>query len=326
MENQEFKSIVDRYFRGQLNNREYDQLTNYLRDPNLLDVFDKAKLQWEQNPEATTISKKNWDKLSAKIFVHKQVSVQKYISRRLLIQITSAAAILILGLFLGSIVSRYISDAGFFSKPLVFETPRGEKSIVQLPDGSKVWLNANSKLTCYAFTSRSRNVELTGEAFFKVAHNKKSPFRVKTNECEVEVLGTEFNVMAYDDFGRQEITLLSGKVDVHLKNAQQVLAPGESMIIKDGKAMIRKTDAIRASAWTSNKFDFQNISLSELVKRLENWYDIDIDLLNPANKDVNFTGTFKNEETIWQVLDAIKVYMPVRYEKTDLRKVKITVE
>jgi ferric-dicitrate binding protein FerR (iron transport regulator) len=132
--------------------------------------------------------------------------------------------------------------------------------------------------------------------------------------------------MAYDNFGRKEITLLSGRVDVHLKNTRQVLTPGKAMIIKDNKSWITKTDAVRATAWTNNKFDFQNIPLSELVKRLENWYDIDINLSNPDNKEVNFSGTFKNEETIWQVLDAIKVYMPIRYKKTNLRKIKITVE
>jgi transmembrane sensor len=324
MKNQELENLINRYFRGQLDDDEYRLLTEFLYDKDNLELFDKAKQQWEQNPDETENSRRNWFRLYNHIHTRKPVS--KGISRRLWFRVASVAATLLVGLFLGSIVTRYISGTGLFSQPLVFETPRGEKSMMQLPDGSKVWLNANSKLTCHTFTSRSRDVELSGEAFFKVAHNKKSPFRVKTNECEVEVLGTEFNVMAYDNFGRKEITLLSGRVDVHLKNTRQVLTPGKAMIIKDNKSWITKTDAVRATAWTNNKFDFQNIPLSELVKRLENWYDIDINLSNPDNKEVNFSGTFKNEETIWQVLDAIKVYMPIRYKKTDLRKIKITVE
>jgi len=326
MENQEYKQMIDRYFRGQLADEEYNELTEYLQDSEHLKLFDEQKRQWEENPEAAPVSTGNWLRLQPKINRQKSTSAGKTISRRLWIKVASAAALLAVGLFLGHIVSLYLPGTGLYREPMVFETPRGEKSMVKLPDGSQVWLNANSKLICHSFTSRSRDVELSGEAFFRVTHNKKSPFRVKTDECEVEVLGTEFNVMAYKNFGYKEITLLSGKVDVRVKNAQKVLTPGEALTIKGNKVWVSETNASRSSAWVDNKFDFQNISLSELVKRLENWYDVDIELDNPLNKDVTFSGTFKNEETIWQVLDAIQVYLPVSYEKTDLRKIKIKVK
>jgi hypothetical protein len=83
-------------------------------------------------------------------------------------------------------------------------------------------------------------------------------------------------------------------------------------------------NASLAAGWVENKFNFQNLPFSELIKRLENWYDVDIDVTIPANREINFTGTFKNEETIWQVLDAIKVYTPISYKKTDLRQINIT--
>jgi ferric-dicitrate binding protein FerR (iron transport regulator) len=82
----------------------------------------------------------------------------------------------------------------------------------------------------------------------------------------------------------------------------------------------------QASAWVDNKFNFKDIPLSELIKRLENWYDVDIELNNPSGREVNYTGTFKNEETIWQVLDAIKVYTFIEYEKSDTRRIRITVK
>ncbi len=326
MENQKFTELINRYFRGQLNSEEYGQMTEYLRDKENCDHFDLIKEQWAMNPDETEMSRKNWFHLQYKLHKKQAEKILLPVSRRLWFQVASVAAILLIGLLVGSIFTRYFSGSNPFSEPLVFETPRGEKSMVKLPDGSQVWLNANSKLICQSFTSESRKVELIGEAFFKVARNEKSPFRVKTNECEVEVLGTEFNVMAYDDFGRKEITLFSGKVDVHLKNSRQVLSPGEALIIKGENTWITNSNVSQASAWVDNKFDFQNIPLSELMKRLENWYDVDIELSNPGNKEVNFTGTFKNEETVWQVLDAIQVYMPIRYEKTDLRKIKISVE
>ena len=118
---------------------------------------------------------------------------------------------------------------------------------------------------------------------------------------------------------------MTGKINVHTDNNQQIIYPGQALILKDHKVQVVEVNASQASGWVENKFNFHNIPLSELMKRLENWYDVDIMLDNPKGKDVNFTGTFKNEETIWQVLDAIKVYTPIQYQKTELRKIRITV-
>jgi len=325
MENQEFSTIISRYFKGQLADREYELLTSYLQDPTNREYFEKAKEEWERQPELDDLGIRNLARLQYKIN-QKNINASKIqLTRRLWIQAASVAAILICGLLIGNAIPYLVSPNRNISEQLVFETPRGEKSMVKLPDGSEVWLNANSRLVYNSFSSRHRQVELRGEAFFKVAHNEKAPFVVKTNECEVEVLGTTFNVMAYDEFGRKEITLLTGKVNVHTENAEQVLKPGQALILKDDQIQVAEVITGESSSWVDNKFNFRNIPLSELMKRLENWYDVDITLENRTGKEVNFTGTFKNEETIWQVLDAIKVYTPIQYEKTDLRQIKIVV-
>ena len=244
---------------------------------------------------------------------------------RLWFQIASLAAILIVGLLIGSLLPNNNSGNKTNEEELVFETPRGEKSFVKLPDGSQIWLNANSRLVYHSFSTSHRQVELKGEAFFQVAHNEKAPFVVKTDKCAVEVLGTTFNVMAYNEFGRQEITLLTGKVNVHTDNSEQVIKPGQALILKNDRFQVVEVNSSQAAGWVENKFNFKDIPLSELMKRLENWYDVDITLENNTGKEINFTGTFKNEETIWQVLDAIKVYTTISYRKTNLRQIKISV-
>ena len=325
MENQEFQNILSRYFRGQLANNEYERLTEYLQSHANREYFEKAKKEWENQPELDELVIRNLNRLQYQINQqHNTPSVQ--ITRRLWLQVASVAAILISGLLIGSVITYLISASPNGSDQLVFETPRGEKSMVKLPDGSEVWLNANSRLIYNSFSPTHRQVELKGEAFFKVIHNEKAPFVVRTNECDVKVLGTTFNVMAYDEFGRKEITLLTGKVDVLANGTEEILKPGESLILKDHKMQIREVDASQSSLWVDNKFSFKNIPLTELMKRLENWYDVDIVLDNQTGREVNFTGTFKNEETIWQVLDAIKVYTPIQYKKTELRKITITVK
>ena len=326
MENQEFKSIVYRYFRGQLDDREYELLTSYLQDNDNREYFGVARKEWEKQPELDELGKRTLNRLQYKLSRDiTQIPVHRN-TRNLWIRVASVAAILIAGLLLGSITTYIISSGKKTSEQLVFVTPRGEKSTVKLPDGSEVWLNANSRLVYNSFSTSLRKVELKGEAFFKVAHNKNAPFVVKTNECEIKVLGTTFNVMAYDEFGRKEITLVEGKVDVVSGNENQVLKPGQSLILKNHRMKITEVNTAQASAWVDNKFNFKDVPLSELVKRLEDWYDVDITLDNHSGREVNYTGTFKNEETIWQVLDAIKVYTSIEYKKTDTRKIKIKVK
>jgi ferric-dicitrate binding protein FerR (iron transport regulator) len=326
MENLEFQELVDRYFRGQLKENEYDILAESLQEQENKAYFDQAKVQWENNPELDDLGSKNLSRLLFKI---DQNEIDDHLVRpirNLWSRVASIAAILIIGLLAGSFATYYLSGDNHKSEQLVFETPRGEKSMVKLPDGTEVWLNANSRLVYNSFSADHRQVELKGEAFFKVTHNEHAPFVVKTNECDIKVLGTTFNVMAYDEFGRKEITLLSGKINVLANGTEHILAPGQALIMKNHHTQIKKADSGEASGWVENKFNFHNIPLCELMKRLENWYDVDITLENPNGREVNFTGTFKNEETIWQVLDAIKVYTPIQYEKSDLRQIQIKVE
>lgn len=326
MENNEFRDIISRYFRGQLADSEYELLADYLQNELHRDYFEKAKQEWENQPDLDELGKINLTRLQYKINRENLPSPKIQLTRRLWFQVASVAAVLIVGLLAGSTITNLFLSAKNASEQLVFTTPRGEKSMVTLPDGSEVWLNANSRLIYNSFASNRRQVELKGEAFFKVAHNKMAPFVVRTNECDIKVLGTTFNVMAYDEFGRKEITLIEGKVNIEMDGSEQVLKPGQALILKDRHAEIKEVNASQSSAWVDNKFNFKDIPLSELMKRLENWYDVDITLENKLGKDVNFTGTFKNEETIWQVLDAIKVYTPIHYQKSDLRQIKITVE
>lgn len=321
MKNPQFDDLVDRYFRGKLVGGEYTLLTELLQNRENLINFNQKKASWNLQPERDELSEKNWAKLNQRISVSKSIF---HINRRQWLQVGAVAALLAVGVLIGSVVSVLTSDSSTMNN-MVIETPRGEKSHVTLPDGTEVWLNAKSKLVVRGFTSRHRPVELTGEAFFKVAHNAGAPFTIKTRQCDVKVLGTTFNVMAYEEFGRDEVTLLEGKVNVTAQQQSQILSPGQTLVVKGSEMAYKEVSGSQASGWVENKFNFHNVPLSELVLRLENWYDVDITLDNPKGRDVNFTGTFKNEETIWQVLDAIKIYTPIEYEKSNLRKIKITI-
>jgi transmembrane sensor len=325
MKNEDFKEIINRYFRGELHENEYEILTDYLRDPNNRKSFEQAKKEWNINSKPDETVRKNWIRFLYKLNKHDSETLDMPITRRLWFKVASVAALLVVGLFCGGLLTNYFLVNEINTGQVVFKTSRGEKSLVILPDSSQVWLNATSSLTYHPFTSKGRKVELKGEAFFKVAHNENAPFIVKTDKSEVEVLGTTFDIMAYEGFGREEITLLEGKVNVLTENDKHVIKPGQTLILKDDHVDIIEANISQVSGWIHNKLNFQNIPLTELFKRLENWFDVDITFDNQTDREVNFTGTFKNEETIWQILDAINIYTPIQIKKTKIRNIKITI-
>lgn len=148
-------------------------------------------------------------------------------------------------------------------------TPRGGQYQLLLPDGSKVWLNSESSITYpVVFTKQERKVKITGEAYFEVAKDKTKPFRVVTSDMVVEVLGTHFNVKAYADDGPTKTSLLEGSVKID----KQILKPGEAFM--DGK--IVPTDVNQDVAWKNGIFNFNNQNLTQVMKQLARWYDLEV--------------------------------------------------
>ncbi len=315
-----FEQLAIRYLRGELNDEEYEELLALLQDQQNRSRFYTLKNNW--TPEISEQSQKNWHRLARRINTDqpgKKSSKSRVIGQPWILR---AAAVLIVGLLITT-VWFYRSMQDTKSGITVVETPRGEKSKIYLPDGTEVWLNASSRISYHAFTNKSRRISLTGEAYFKVAHNENLPFTVQTPNCAIQVLGTEFNVMAYNELNREEITLFKGKVNVVTGQRETTLQVGEKLLVSGDTFVTREVDLDQTYGWVENKFNFSKVTLEELVLRLENWYDVDIVCENINEQQTVFTGTFKNEETIWEVLDAIKAYLPVSYKKTDTRKIEL---
>ena len=158
-------------------------------------------------------------------------------------------------------------------------TPRGVMYSVVLSDGTRVWLNASSSLRYpTTFTGRVRQVSLSGEAYFEVAQNPSQPFQVTVNGMEVNVLGTHFNIMAYDDESTVTTTLLEGavKVDYMLKSA--TLAPGQqTLLMRGGRDMrVRNVDVEEAVAWKNGILQFRSEDIRSVMRKVARWYDVDV--------------------------------------------------
>lgn len=159
-------------------------------------------------------------------------------------------------------------------------TPRGGQYQLVLSDGSKVWLNSSSSIRFPAiFKGHERDVEITGEAYFEVAHNTEMPFHVKVNDMDVEVLGTHFNINAYEDENVIKTTLLKGSVKVSKENFSTLIVPGEqARIVKTSNKIMVKAgvDLDEVVAWKNGYFDFEGLDFENIAKQLSRWYDVEV--------------------------------------------------
>lgn len=186
-------------------------------------------------------------------------------------------------------------------------TPNGGQFQVVLPDGTLVWLNAGSSLRFpVAFTGRERKVELSGEAYFEVAKNKRSPFKVQANYATIEVLGTHFNVMAYKNESSVNTTLLEGSVKVDNGKYSRTLVPGQQARINDNDIRLYNIDTEEALAWKNGLFEFNSTDLKTIMHQIERWYDVEVRYENDlASK--RFTGLISRNTNLSKVLNMLEL-------------------
>jgi ferric-dicitrate binding protein FerR (iron transport regulator) len=162
----------------------------------------------------------------------------------------------------------------------MLKVPRGGQFTIVLPDGTQVWLNSASSLRYpTAFSGNNRTVEMQGQGYFEVKKNTKQPFIVKVNSMEVQVLGTGFDIMAYDDEEELRTTLVSGAVKVKQGGVEKYLKPGEQAAIDNstGVMSIRSADVQGVVAWKTGFFEFDNANINTILRQLARWYDIEVD-------------------------------------------------
>jgi transmembrane sensor len=228
--------------------------------------------------------------------------------------------------------SATVSLMAYTSKP-------GERKSFQLPDGSTVVLNAGSHLSFSDdFNRRNRTVRLDGEAYFDVVHNSGKPFIVQTDKMDVKVLGTSFNIKAYPDDAAYEAALIRGSIELTLKQEKKtmLLRPKEKYVLENkvkendregvnitvgatgtGLKPILKVgedSTIAEVAWLQNKLVFKDEPLSEVIKKLERWYGVAIELEDPSLGAIPYSGTFRNE-SIREVLTGLQFSEPFAFSE-----------
>jgi hypothetical protein len=194
-------------------------------------------------------------------------------------------------------------------------TPRGGQYQVVLSDGTKVWLNAASSLKFPAiFTGNERNVELSGEAYFEVAKNKDKPFKVAVNNMNIEVLGTHFNVNAYNDENAIKTTLLEGSVKLKTGNQQAYLKPGQQATLGQQQMFnIRPVNTEDAVAWKNGYFVFNNENIQSIMKKISRWYDVEV-VYEGKVDERDFGGTASRFGSVTEVLKLLELTGTVHFK------------
>lgn len=195
--------------------------------------------------------------------------------------------------------------------------PKGGEYSLQLPDGSRVWLNSETSIRFpVCFMKDRRDVYLSGEAYFEVAKDVLAPFHVHVEGGEVTVLGTSFNVSAYKEDITWQTTLVSGRVQVVADDSKVVMKPAElySVDRQTGKGVLREVDTELYTSWVDGKFYFSAYTFEEIVRKLERWYDFTMNYQDEEIKQMRFSGTINKHRPLNEVLQFLEKTTDIHFE------------
>jgi transmembrane sensor len=308
-----------------------------------LDAFWEIPVQVKSAPAADEL-RISWNKVRYKISNQKAITQPPLKTGKLRRIVKYAIAMA--GLLIVAVSGIWIWNSTKSTTPLqknIVSTKNGSKSKIELPDGTQVWLNVGSRVNYDEnYGKEKRELTLTGEAYFDVAHDEKMPFILHTGKMEIKVLGTAFNVKAYPGDGFTEASLIRGSIEVTFPDRpleKLILKPSDKISILNKepdsvKAAVKvlhtvHTDrpaimvssiqytpvdsAIIETAWVNNRLIFRSKTFEELSRDIERWFNVTIEVGDTAILSKQFTGTFSNE-SITDALDALSLSYPFHYK------------
>lgn len=204
-----------------------------------------------------------------------------------------------------------VADSVHTAVMLTAATPMGGTYQFTLSDGTKVWLNAASKIIFPShFSGKDRKVLLEGEAYFSVVHNEKQPFLVESKDQVVEDIGTEFNINAYNDEPAFITTLVEGSAAVN----GTVIIPGQQATLKDNGIKVSNVDPALAIAWKMGRFTYKNTPLDMVMRQIARWYDIEVNYANEELKNELFSGSVSRYDKVSRILKTIEFTGVVKFK------------
>ena len=310
-----YKELIEKYFDGNITDAEIKELSDWIKNDRHLQNW------WEEefSKSDAGINPVLRDKLFARIKEQtqgKEETQGKENPRTIRMNPWKWAAAIVLPICIAFFTYYLVDSSQTVGAPFIVKADKGDKATIELPDGTNVVLNSASQLSYLNnFGENGRRVQLNGEAYFKVAHDEKCAFIVQVGDLEVKVLGTSFNVSAYEDAKDVTVVLLEGKVGVYAQKTSHIMKPGDK--IEYNKAthkitatQVHPTDYIE---WTKGNMYFEKESLENIMKTLSRIYDVEIRFDSNKLPNEYFTGTIPGGG-IQNALNILMLTSPFYYE------------
>lgn len=311
------RELLHKYFHGKLTKKELTDFRSVVNE--MSDEMFKKELDFIWNNEndvipMDTLTKNNILQSVHNIIDHKAIVVKRVFNWWKIAAIIMMPILLInISLLFMDNKEEYVANVQEYT----VLSGKGQKNQILLPDGTHIWLNSESEISYTSnFNQSNRSIKLKGEAFFDVKKNEYLPFNVEVDSINIQVLGTAFNVSAYADDPNIKVSLERGKVEVRMHDDNSFLAtlnPNEQATIDKKSIVTTITDceAYTESIWRQNVLKINNIYAGEMIKKLERWYGVHINVQNmPVSKRYGLTI---KEESLREMLELINSITPIIY-------------
>jgi transmembrane sensor len=325
------KKQIDDFFAGKLTREQAQELLDWLESSEAEEFLSAEILQvWTEKIRSHQAESWNPKPLWEKIMKEKDGYSKPFLLedqkpvRRLFPQWLKAAVVLLV-LGVSSVFYFELQKAGDLPAEISLETPKlivrenpaGQKTRINLPDGSTVFLNSESKITYAEDFLTNRQIELEGEGFFQVARDEAHPFTVDAKGILTTALGTSFNISTFNAGENVAVTLVTGKVRLNQKGTANTLdlSPGEESLLslESGELSKYPVETAHRISWTEGVLRFSQTPFEEMVPTLERWYGVKIQVSgNPGR--IKATGTFDANESLRNVLHVLSASMDFEYE------------
>ena len=310
-----YKELIEKYFDGNITDAEIKELSDWIKNDRHLQNW------WEEefSKSDAGINPVLRDKLFARIKEQtqgKEETQGKEKPRTIRMNLWKWAAAIVLPICIAFFTYYLIDSSQTVGAPFIVKADKGDKATIELPDGTNVVLNSASQLSYLNnFGENGRRVQLNGEAYFKVAHDEKRAFIVQVGDLEVKVLGTSFNVSAYEDAKDVTVVLLEGKVGVYAQKMSHIMKPGDKIEYNKATHKITATQVHPSDyiEWTKGNIYFEKESLENIMKTLSRIYDVEIRFDSNKLPNEYFTGTIPGGG-IQNALNILMLTSPFYYE------------
>jgi len=322
------QEIANKYFEGRATDEELEQLLRWLRKKENRIVFDKFRLVWQSSHERDYFpngGRESWNRLQMQLW---QKSFKTWQSTKKIEKLFRYAAIFFFVLSIGSLTWYFTHKSVHI--PETYTTVAADKghiSKVQLPDGTKVWINSGSEISYNNhFASLHRNIRIKGEAYFDVAKNENIPMIIECGQVNVKVTGTSLNINSYSGENDIEVVLEEGSVELTNINDNATLYklhPGNRLLFsRECKISVFDVNTYKYTSWKDGIINLYDLTMEEVIMRLNSRYNQKFEI-DPAVKNFKYTFTIKNEQ-LHEILQLMEKITPIIIEqKGDIVFIKI---